>query len=62
MDLPSIEAAARRLEPMLRRDLRRTIDPTARLMREALMCPSIALRAPGDTTAARLLESTCNSR
>ena len=62
IDRPSVEAAARRLEPVLRRETRPAIDPIARLMREALMCPSIAVRAPGDSTAARLLESTCNSR
>ena len=62
IDVPAIEASARHLEPVLRGELRPSIDPTARLMREALMCPSIALRAPTDTVAARLLESTCNSR
>ena len=62
IDVPAIEASARRLAPMLVGDLRPAIDPTARLMREAVMCPSIALRAPADTLAARLLESVCNSR
>ena len=62
VDLPAVEAAARRLDPLLRRELRRSIDPTGRLMREALSCPSIILRAPADTAASRLLESACNSR
>jgi hypothetical protein len=62
MDPIATESAAKRLEPLVRRELRRTIDPTSRLMQASLRCPSIALRAAADTTAARLLESTCNSR
>ena len=62
VDLRANELAAERIEPLLRGQLRRTIDPTARLMREALMCPSMVLRAPVDTVAVRLLESACNSR
>ena len=62
IDPVAAESAAKRLDPLVRRDLRRTIDPTGRLMQASLRCPSIALRAAADTTASRLLESTCNSR
>jgi hypothetical protein len=62
MDLPAVEATAQRIAPLLAGELRAAIDPTPRHMRESLRCPSIALRAPADTAAARLLESTCNSR
>jgi hypothetical protein len=62
IDRLATEAAARRVEALLRAPLRVTIDPTGRLMREMLACPSLALRAASDTTAARLLDSTCNYR
>ena len=62
IDAIAAAAAAARLESVLRRPLRVTIDPTGRLMRESLECPSLALRAATDTTAGRLLDSTCNYR
>jgi len=62
IDLVATGVAAARLEPLLRANLRPAIDPTGRLMRSSLTCPSIALRSAVDTTAARLLESTCNYR
>jgi hypothetical protein len=62
IDRESAEISARRLEPLLRRRMREAIDPTGRLMRESLACPSLALRAGADTAAARLLDSTCNYR
>ena len=62
IDVAAAEAAASRLESLLRGELRPSIDPTPRLMREALTCPSLVLRAPVDTAAARSLVSACNSR
>jgi hypothetical protein len=62
IDRATAEVVAQRLEPLLRPTLRPAIDPTGRLMRAALHCPSHALRAGSDTTAARLLDSICNYR
>jgi hypothetical protein len=62
IDGPIAELVAARLDRHLRQPLRPAIDPTARLMREALVCPSLALRAATDTAALRLLDSTCNYR
>ncbi len=62
IDAEAVASAARQQEPLLRGALRPAIDPTGRLMRESLTCPSLALRAATDTTAARLLDSTCNYR
>ena len=62
IDRLAAQAMAARLDPLLRPALRESIDPTARLMREALECPSLALRAAADTAAARLLDSICNYR
>jgi hypothetical protein len=62
IDTIAATAVAVRLEPLLRMPLRKGIDPTPRLMREVLECPSLARRAAVDTTAARLLDSTCNYR
>ena len=55
MDPDATRATARRLEPLLERPLRPSIDPTGRLMRASLMCPSLALRARVDSGAAGLL-------
>jgi len=62
IDRLTAETSARRLEPLLRRPMHEAIDPSGRLMRDALSCPSLALRAAADTAAARLLDSTCNYR
>ena len=62
VDTAAATAAAIRLAPLLRQPLRDALDPTARLMREVLECPSLARRAATDATAARLLDSTCNYR
>jgi uncharacterized membrane protein len=62
IDTAAVQEAADRLDPVLARSLREAIDPTARLMREVLECPSLARRAAADTVAARLLDSTCNYR
>ena len=62
IDSIAVHEAARRLEPLLALPLRDAIDPTARLMRGVLMCPSFTRRAQADTAAARLLDSTCNYR
>jgi hypothetical protein len=62
IDPAVVNEAADRLEPLLSRPLREAIDPTARLMREVLECPSLARRAAVDTTSSRLLDSTCNYR
>jgi hypothetical protein len=62
IDRFAAERIARRLDSLLQRPVRETIDPTSRLMREALFCPSLAMRAATDTAASRLLDSTCNYR
>jgi hypothetical protein len=62
IDSAAAGRAAKRLESVLERPVHEAVDPTARMMRGSLTCPLLALRAGVDTSAARLLESTCNSR
>jgi hypothetical protein len=66
-DLPRLDAgdakpAAERLRGPLALAIRPSIDPTARLMQAALQCPSLVVRATADSSALRLLDSTCNYR
>lgn len=62
LDRDATEASAARLQHVLRSAPRAAIDPTGRIMRGALTCPSLALRVAEGISAPGLLESTCNSR
>jgi hypothetical protein len=62
VDSAASARAAGRLKSLLERPIHEAVDPTARMMRRALTCPALALESRADSAAARLLESTCNSR